>query len=176
MPDESILRERRSNEARREIANQIAAEIRGRRAAYLKIDPKYKTLSNTSAPYFDIDFRTVLKIIFKNFDKDLTEVPPNKEFYILNKHIHVFERLFGFKFRDNKSLSAINNQSFVGMDMVYPETKEAAPETHEPIQAGKAGSSHYLERLEKKKSFHVFSEPSNLLTDVQAFHVGSPAQ
>lgn len=172
VPDDNLLRERRTNEARREVANRIASEIRARRAAYLKVDAKYKTLSNTSAPFFDIDYRTVLKIIFKNYDKDLTEVPANKEFFILNKHIHVFERLFGFKFRDNKTLSAINNQSYVGMDMVYPETKEATPELTEPATLGKEGGNHYLERLEKKKAFRVFGEPSTVLSDPHSFHVG----
>lgn len=131
--------------------------------------------SNSAIPFFDIEYRTVLKIIFKNFDKELAEVPPNKEFFILNKHIHVFERLFGFKFRDNKSVSAITNQSFVGMDLVYPESKETVAEPGEPPLPRESGSM-YLERQEKKKSFHVFSEESTILTDAQAFEVDSPAE
>lgn len=171
VPDESLLRERRGNDQKTAIVNRMVAEIKARKAAYDKTEPATRPPSTTCVPFFDVDYRTVLMIILRNFDKDLSEVPPNKEFFILNKHIYVLERLFGFKFTENKTLSAVNNQSFVGMDMIYPSVKEAGPEHADQTAPAKEGSSRYLEQLERKKSFHVFSEPSTIINDEESFSV-----
>lgn len=174
IPEENLLREKRTNESKKEIANRIVQGIKS--AKFSRGDAKSpgKIQSHTIIPFFDIEYRTVLKIIFRNYDKDLKEVPSNKEFFILNKHIHTFERLFGFKFRENKTLSAINNQSFVGTDLLYPEIKEADGE-HTITPAPRESGSHYAEELEMRKSFQVFQGESTILTDDQAFQVDLPA-
>lgn len=173
IPEENLLREKRTNEAKKELAARIAQSIRNAKAALgtsQAAQSPGKILSVTAVPFFDIEYRTVLKIIFKNYDKDLTEVPSNKEFFILNKHIHTFERLFGFKFRENKTMSVINNQSFVGMDLLYPATKDAELEAPDaPHVARETGS--YTDMLAVRKSFHVFADPSTILNDDQAFQV-----
>lgn len=175
VPDENLLRERLGNDVKTAVAHKIVSEIRARKTAYDQTDPTKRPPSTTSVPFFDVDYRTVLKIILKNFDKDLAEVPPNKEFFILNKHIYILERLFGFKFSENKTLSAINNQSFVGMDMIYPSVRGADLDHGDHSGPLKEGSSKYLEQLERKKSFHVFNEPSTIITDEESFSVNSSA-
>lgn len=181
VPEENLLREKRTNEAKKELAGRIAKGIRAAKAslASAQTSPSQrKILSITAVPFFDIEYRTVLKIIFKNYDKDLTEVPSNKEFFILNKHIHTFERLFGFKFRENKTMSAINNQSFVGTDLLYPETKDSEPEALDAPQTAHVPreSESYNDMMAVRKSFHVFVEDSTILSDDQAFQVTSTAQ
>jgi len=36
----------------------------------------------------------------------------------------LFENFFGFKFKEPKSLSQINNQSLISLENIYPELKE----------------------------------------------------
>ena len=175
IPDENLLREKRTNQQKKEFAFKIVAQIKKTHNDFKQIQSKFKNLTNTSIPFFDIEYRTLLKIIIKNFDKDLNEVPPNKEFYILNKNIHIFERLFGFKFRDNKSISAISNQSYFGLEVLYPNIKESDNQDSFDLEnkncAATNSGSIYLEKQQQKKSFHVFSEPSTIFTDAQAYIV-----
>lgn len=157
------------------MAQNIVNHLIKERNNFFTIETKFRSISNTNIPFFDIEYRTVLKIIFKNFDKDLKEIPSNKEYFILNKNIHIFERLFGFKFKENKSVSAITNQSFIGLEIIYPEIKEVDrndmidADISNPVQIG--SSDLYLEKQQQKKSFHVFNEPSTIMNDGQAFVV-----
>lgn len=173
--DENLLRHRYTNDKKQEMANNVAKQIKRMKTDFEKIDMKFRLLSNTSIPFFDIEYRTVLKIIIKNFDKELKEIPSNKEFYILNKNIHIFERLFGFKFNEHKNVSAITNQSFIALDVIYPEIKDNqsndATDSDRDLLNGDEPNQIYLQKQQQKKSFHVFSEPSSILNDSQAFVV-----
>jgi len=178
LPDENLLREKRKNEAKHKFGVQLVKEIKYCRNMALKDqkNPNIKKVQvQTTLPYFDIEYRTILKIIVKNFDKDLDEVPKNKELLLLNKHIFVFERLFGFKFGENKSLSAITNQSYIGLDIIYPEIKDSTDENKlKELQLDKNHSTKvnfYVERENMKKKFHIFTEPSTVINDAQSFVV-----
>ena len=120
--------------------------IKQKKDEFLRKSHKDQITSLTSIPFFDIEYRTLLKIIFKNFEKEMTEVPSNNEVYILNKNVHLFERLFGFKFTDNKSVSAINNQSFFGIEALFPEIKESEEPTSENDRSRTSSGNIYLEK------------------------------
>ena len=168
----------------------MVALLKNKREAFLKKKHQLKIISNTSLPFFDIEYRTILKIILKNFDNEQENAPKNNEIVLLNKNFHIFERIFGFKFDENKSLSAIKNQSFIGLDLIYPELydeiqnegksktgthteskKNSGTKSNKNEIGNTLNKSIFLERENKKKSFHAFNEPSTILTDTQSFIV-----
>ena len=130
--------------------------------------------SNTTVPFFDIEYRTILKAILKNFDKEMNELPANKELFLLNKHRHFFERLFGFKFGEHKSILSINNQSLISLDLLYPDAKDEKKIHYSSTSENEIDipvKGLYFERENRKKSFHVFDHQSSILNDSQAFLV-----
>ncbi len=109
--------------------------------------------------------------------KEGVDVPNNKELHVIHQNIHLFERLFGFKFFDNHSIRLINNQSYVALDRIYPEISNLVEEDNHSLlsEAQKTQeetiSSIHRQKQMRDKDFKVLSEPSTILTPAQSFMV-----
>jgi hypothetical protein len=163
VPSESLLREKRDNAEKRKWAARIVDAIKAKRDRLQEIESGLRSMSNTSVPFFDIDYRTVLKMIVRNYDESMAEVPVNKEVVVLNKNIHLFERLFGFKFKEGGTIASINNQSYID------STERGNGERTQKSESSKATT--FLERQRERDEFRVFAEPSTILSDAQSCHV-----
>lgn len=135
-------------------------------------------VSITNIPFFDIDYRIVLRIMTKSLeDKERMEIPSNKELHIIHQNIHLFERLFGFKFRDNHSIRLINNQSHVTLDRIYPEITDVIEEDttgllgDEKVSEAPTISPFHRQKLLRNKDFRILSEASDVINNSQSFFV-----
>lgn len=74
--------------------------------------------SVTNVSFFDINYKTILKMIIKN--ENISELSTHSELQLLHQNIELFSQLFGFKFDEHKSINQINNQSLVQLENIYP--------------------------------------------------------
>ena len=155
----NLINEKITNNQKLEKANRIVECIRKKIEAFNARPIEDKALSITNIPFFDIDYKTLLRIINKNSEGE--SIPANKELQVFHKNLQIFERLFGFKFH-SKSLSEIKNQSLIALDNIYPEIREFYNKTdfkfllEQPIVDEKS----LEEQLAENEDFNLLSEPS----------------
>lgn len=63
--------------------------------------------SVTNVSFFDIEYKTVLKLIIK--DENIKDLTTHQELQLLHQNIDIFSQLFGFKFDEPKSIDQISN-------------------------------------------------------------------
>ena len=61
----------------------------------------------------------------KEFTDHLTE---KKKLILFNQNLHVISAIFGYKFLENKNLTAIDNQSFYLLQDIFPTTAKSMSE------------------------------------------------
>jgi hypothetical protein len=77
--------------------------------------------TTTNIPFFDIDFNNVLTLI--NNHKEYTDhLEEKKKIILFNQNLHIISAIYGYKFLDNKNLTAIDNQSFYQLHDIFPTT------------------------------------------------------
>ena len=126
MCNETLLREKIENNDKKFMGNKIIDRIIEAKGEY---DKKVKIAQSTSVsitniPFFDIEYRTVLRLITRTLTEEQELAIEDKKLSLFHQNMHIFERLFGFKFHDNKSLTTINNQSYIALENVFPEIKD----------------------------------------------------
>jgi hypothetical protein len=178
VPDESILNSKYNNDDKKKIAQKIVRLIRRKKLFY---EEKSKSMSGTSIttiPFFDIDYKTILKIITKTIESgEKLNLTSSKELHTIHQNIHFFERLFGFKFQGNYSLNVINNQSHVTLDRIYPEIVDSDNEGKQQLLQGRqmlpppSMSLFQRTKLLRNKDFRILNEPSDLINNSQSFLV-----
>lgn len=168
----NLLGERVSKEYKALKAKRLYNKIEEKLKAFAARDVSQTCLSSTNIPFFDIEFKTVLEIINKNSPD---KVPRNKELQVFHKNLKLFERLFGFKFGNRQSLLAINNQSLVTVDNIYPEIREFYDETDfsnlldSPTKIKNQDSIDDV--MAKNKEFVLLRAKSDIINDKMAFKV-----
>ena len=168
----NLLGERVSKEYKALKAKRLVTKIEAKVKAFAEKDVNQKYLSSTTIPFFDIDFRTVLEIINRNNQE---KIPRNKELQVFHKNLRLFERLFGFRFDNRQSLLAINNQSLVTLDNIYPEIREFYEETDfgnlldSPTRIKPQDSIDDV--MAKNKEFVLLTEKSDIINDKMAYKV-----
>lgn len=168
----NLLGEKVSKEYKAMKAKRLINKLDAKLQAFKAKDNSQKYLSSTTIPFFDIDFRSVMEIINKNNQE---KIPRNKELQIFHKNIRLFERLFGFRFGNRQSLLAINNQSLVTLDNIYPEIKEFydvndfgnlldSPTKIKPLES-------IDDVMAKNKEFVLLSSKSEIIKKAQGYKV-----
>ena len=167
----NLLGEKVSKEYKAMKAKRLLNKLEAKMKAFKSKNEDQKYLSSTTIPFFDIDFRTILNII----DKNHTEIPRNKELQVFHKNLRLFERLFGYKFGNRQSLLAINNQSLVTLDNIYPEIKDFYDEndfTNLLDSSTKVKCQDSIDDVMiKNKEFVLLTEKSEIISNTQAYKV-----
>ena len=58
-----------------------------------------------------------------NNHKEYTDhLEENKKIILFNQNLHIISAIYGYKFLENKSLTAIDNQSFYLLQDIFPST------------------------------------------------------
>ena len=95
----------------------------------------------------------------------------HKELKLLNRNIHLFEWIFGFKF-EHRSLIEINNQSLIPLDNIYPEIWDFY-ENAKPInlldEPDIVQKKSTFNTLKENKDFKILTEKSQLINLKNAF-------
>lgn len=70
-----------------------------------------------------------------NKNEEFIEALPDKQkMILLNQNLHIFSEVYGFKFDEDKSVFAIDNQSFHPLQDIFPKvTRKCLPLGNHPI-------------------------------------------
>lgn len=176
----NLLNVKLSEESKAQIANKIIVRIKEKRAKFLEKEKKEHQLSQTKIPFFDIDFKTMLRIINKDSKEQLSA---QREVQLLQQNLHLFEKFFGFDFGDQRGLSRITNQSLNSIENVYPSIK-AFTESPSPdalllmADPAKAPSvdNYFKARLLADQGFNILAQKSSIISSTTALLVNLSAR
>jgi hypothetical protein len=164
----NLLSEKITNQEKLLRAKNIVKKIGEIKIELNKNKESNKCLSLTTIPFYDIEYKTILGILNKNNEN--TKLTPHQELQILNRNMHLFERIFGFKFSNN-SLIEINNQSLITLDNIYPEIKEFFENPNYSNLLEITDETETKKKKRKSDDFQILSTPSDLITTSQAFQI-----
>lgn len=147
-----MLGERVPNEKKFLKAKRLLSELRKKVESFRKRSKNEKIVSGTNIPFFDIEYKTVAKLIGGD-EKSLND---QRELQLFHQNLRFFERIFGFDFEGQRSLLLVNNQSLITLDHVYPQIRDF----HVGVEPG-----HLLDDSQVKEEGQRKSESQKLLTE-----------
>ena len=151
----SLLGERVPNEKKFLKAKRLLSELRKKVEAFRKRAKNVKEVSGTNIPFFDIEYKTVAKLIGGGEES----ISDQRELQLFHQNLRFFDRIFGFDFEGQRSLLLVNNQSLITLDHVYPQIRDF----HIGAEPG-----HLLDDSQIKEDSQRKSEGQKLLSEESA--------
>lgn len=171
----NLLNVRIPDEAKSKQADKIVATLLEKRAKFIERDVKAQQLSLTKIPFFDIDFKSVLRILRKG---DAEPLSAQREVQQLQQNLQIFEKFFGFDFGNQRGLNKISNQSLIAIETLYPSIKRGSEgtEAEHLLQLKEEAKAPSFESAAKAKllvsqGFTILSAPSSIISPAGALMV-----
>ena len=106
--DVNLIHKKSTNKQKFKKALVIKEKILAQKKKCENFKPSKLKFSVTMIPFFDINYDLILEYLTKK-EENKKKYSDHMKLTILHKNINLFENLFGFQFKDPKSLTQINN-------------------------------------------------------------------